>query len=91
MLDTTELDLAIEKMNLTVQVGLQRIISSVMTMTDDSITESVQSLNPPAVQEHLRMSRRELITIIEKAHNITGLTSITLTGAKIGVGIYESK
>ena len=93
-MDTTELDLAIERMNVTVRVGIQAIISAVITMTDDSITESIQSLSlesSPPVQEHIEISRRELVTLIEKAHNIQGLTSLTLTGTKIGIGVYDKK
>jgi len=43
------------------------------------------------VQAHLSMTRQSLLDIIEKAHGITGIKTLTLSGKMVGIDIYDNQ
>lgn len=45
----------------------------------------------PVVQAHLSMTRESLIDIIEKAHGVTGIQTLTLYGKKVGIDVYDNQ
>ena len=45
----------------------------------------------PVVQAHLSMTRQSLLDIIEKAHGITGIKTLTLSGKMVGIDIYDNQ